>query len=293
LKQIPFVRISTLRLIVTLHSIYISRLFLPVVSILFILLSISCKTTRKAIESPLKEYGADYLFIKLKENELKFDWFSAKFNLDLLIDKKKTSVTGQIRMKKDSAIWITLSPALGIEMARILITTDSVKFINRINKSYFIGDYIKVNSFLDANIDYDVFQTLLLGNDLTYYEDGKFRASYDSKEYHLVTAGRQKLRKYVKTREDEERIYIQNIFLDPESFKITQMKIKEVKKENKKLDATYSEFQPISGQLFPHHIFYDLFADKPIQVDLGYTKIELDQQQEFPFKISDKYARIQ
>ncbi len=254
---------------------------------------ISCESTRKTIKSPLKEYGADYLFTKLKENEIKFEWFSAKFSLDLIIDKKKTSVTGQVRMKKDSIIWLTLSPALGIEMARLMITNDSVKFINRINKTYFTGDYTKVNTFLDANIDYDVFQTLLLGNDLTYYEDGKFRATYDSKEYHLVTAGRQKLKKYVKTREDEERIYIQNIFLDPETFKITQMKIKEVKKENKKLDATYSEFQSLAGQLFPHRILFDLMADKPIQVDLDYNRIAMDEPQEFPFKISDKYERIQ
>jgi hypothetical protein len=270
-----------------------NRIILLAFTIIFSLLAVSCKTTRKTIISPLKEYGADYLFTKLKENELKFDWFSAKFNLDLLIDKKKTSVTGQVRMKKDSVIWITLSPALGIEMARLVITTDSVKFINRINKTYFSGDYSKVNALLDANIDYDVFQTLILGNDLTYYEDGKFRANYDSKEYHLVTAGRQKLRKYVRTSEDEERIYLQNIFLDPETFKITQMKIKELKKENKKLDATYSDFQLTSGQLFPYHILFDLFADKPIQVDLNYSKIEIDKPQEFPFKISDKYTRIQ
>jgi hypothetical protein len=259
----------------------------------FFLILISCKTSRNTVKVPLKEYGADYLFDRLKENELKFQWFSAKFNLDLIIDKKKTSVTGQVRMKKDSVIWITLSPALGIEMARLLITNDSVKFINRINKTYFTGDYTKVNTFLEANIDYDVFQTLLLGNDLTYYEDGKFRATYDSKEYHLVTAGRHKLKKYVKTRDDEERIYIQNIFLDPETFKITQMKIKEVRKENKKLDAFYSDFQKVSGQLFPFHILYDLLAEKPIQVDLHYSKIEIDLAQEFPFKISDKYNRIQ
>ena len=274
-------------------KVILNRYVVIVALILFSLITVSCKSTRKTIKSPLKEYGADFLFLKLKENELKFNWISAKFNLDLVIDKKKTSVAGQVRMKKDSVIWITLSPALGIEMARLVITTDSVKFINRINKTYFTGDYPKVNAFLDANIDYDVFQTLLLGNDLTYYEDGKFRASYDSKEYHLVTAGRQKLKKYVKTIEDEERIYIQNIFLDPETFKITQMKIKEVKKENKKLDATYTDFKKVSGQLFPHHILYDLLADKPIEVDLIYTKIEIDQPLEFPFKISDKYARIQ
>ncbi len=288
-----FIRVRLLRLNPTDCSLVLRRVVFYTFIIIFSLLSVSCKTTRNTITSPLKEYGADYLFTKLKENELKFEWFSAKFNLDLEIDKKKTSVTGQVRMKKDSVIWITLSPALGIEMARLLITTDSVKFINRINKTFFTGDYAKVNALLDANIDYDIFQTLLLGNDLTYYEDGKFRASYDSKEYHLVTAGRQKLRKYVKTREDEERIYIQNIFLDPETFKITQMKIKEVKKENKKLDATYSDFNLILEQLFPHHIVYDLLADKPIRVDLDYTKIGIDEPQEFPFKISDKYARIQ
>lgn len=254
---------------------------------------VSCRSTRKVIKEPIKEYGADYLFEKLKENELKFDWFSAKFNLDLVIDKKKNSLSGQIRVRKDSAIWITFSPALGIEMARMIITNDSVKFINRINKTYFMGDENIVNDFLDTNVDFDVIQSILLGNDLTYYEDGKFRASYDSKEYHLVTAGRQKLKKYVKTQADEERIFIQNILLSPETFKITQMKIKELKKENKKLDASYSDFNYIGDQLFPHKIFYDLVADKNIQVDLKYSKIVINKPQVFPFKVSSKYTRIQ
>lgn len=253
----------------------------------------SCKSSRSVIKEPIKEYGADYLFEKLKENELKFDWFSAKFNLNLVIDNKKNSLSGQIRLRRDSIIWLTLSPALGIEMARLIITNDSVKFINRINKTYFIGDENIVNEFLDSNVDFDVIQSILLGNDLTYYEDGKFRATYDSKEYHLVTAGRQKLKKYVKTQADEERIFIQNILLNPESFKITQMKIKEVKKENKKLEATYSDFNYIDDQFFPHKIFYELVADKNIQVDLKYSKIVVDNPQVFPFKISSKYTRMQ
>jgi hypothetical protein len=264
--------------------------------LLFFLLSVflvSCKSTRSIIKEPIKEYGADYIFEKLKENELKFNWFSAKFNLDLIIDNKKNSLSGQIRLQRDSVIWVSLSPALGIEMARLIITTDSVKFINRINKTYFVGDEHIVNDFLDSNVDFDVLQSILLGNDLTYYEDGKFRATYDSKEYHLVTAGRQKLKKYVKTQADEERIFIQNILLSPETFKITQMKIKELKKENKKLDATYSDFNYIDSQLFPHKIFYDLMADKNIQVDLKYSKIVINKPQLFPFKISSKYTRIQ
>ncbi len=262
-------------------------------TLLFAVFMVSCRSARSVIKEPIKEYGADYLFEKLKENELKFDWFSAKFNLDLVIDNKKNSLSGQIRVRKDSVIWLSFSPALGIEMARLIITTDTVKFINRINKTYFSGDENIVNDFLDSNIDFDVIQSILLGNDLTYYENGKFRATYDSKEYHLVTGGRQKLKKYVKTQADVERIFIQNIFLNPETFKVTQMKIKELKKENKKLDASYSDFNYIENQLFPHKVFYDLVADKNIQVNLRYSKIVIDKPQVFPFKVSSKYTRIQ
>ena len=267
--------------------------FLTFIFILLSFLLFSCKSSRHVIKEPIKEYGADFLFEKLKENEFKFDWISAKFKLDIVIDNKKNSLTGQLRMRKDSVLWVSFSPALGIEMARLLITCDSVKFINRINKTYFLGDYKFVNDFLDSNVDFDVLQSILLGNDLTYYEDGKFRASYDSKEYHLVTSGRRKLKKYMKTRQDEERLFIQNIFLNTETFKITQMKIKEIKKENKKLSATYSEFMPVAEQLFPHHITYDLIAETPVKVDLDYSKISTDKSLLFPFKISSKYTRIQ
>ena len=178
-------------------------------------------------------------------------------------------------------------------MARLLISNDSIKFINRINKTYFTGDYYFVNQFLGTNVDFDVLQSILLGNDLTYYDDGKFRVSYDSKEYHLVTAGRSKLKKYVRTQDDAERIYIQNIYLNPESFKITKMKIKEFAGDNRKLDAFYDDFQKIGDQLFPRHLTFDITAENPVNVDVIYNKFELDTHQDFPFKIPSKYERIQ
>jgi len=253
----------------------------------------SCTSTRKVIKEPIKEYGADYLFDQLKKNELQFNWFSAKYNLDLIVDKKKTSFKGQIRMRKDSAIWVSFSPALGIEMARLMVTEDSIKFLNRINKTYFVGDFNFLYKLLETNVDYDVIQSILVGNDLTYYENGKFRASYDSKEYHLVTAGRRKLKKHVKNAYDAARIYIQNIFLHPENFKITKMKIKEIQKENKKLDAFYTDFRDVDGQLFPYHINYDLNAENPISVSIDYSKIIINKPFGFSFRIPSKYTKIE
>lgn len=260
--------------------------------LILLMIGVGCKTTRKVIKEPLKVEGIDYLFEQLSANELNFGYFSAKFNLDYKVERKKTEFKGQIRIKKDSMIWVSFSPALGIEAARMLITNDTVKFINRINKTYFVGDYKYLNEFLETNVDYDVLQALIIGNDLTHYEDGKFRAHIDNMQYKLTTAGRSKLKKYVKMHEIDPVVFIQNIWLNSDNFKITQLSLKEIKKQNKKLQANYSKFTDVSSQLFPRQVDFALQADKNIDVNIKYSKITINNELNFPFSVSRKYQHI-
>ncbi|MCF8229200.1 MAG: DUF4292 domain-containing protein [Bacteroidales bacterium] len=251
----------------------------------------ACKTTRSVIKKPIKEEGPDYLFDKLKDNELEFNWFSAKINIDLVIDKKKTSFKGQIRIKKDSLIWVSFTPALGIEVARLMISEDSVKYINRLNNTYFLGDYQFLNNFLETSIDFDVLQSFIIGNDFQYYEIEKFRASIDAMEYRLSTAARQKLKKYVKKHEVPQ-VFLQNIWLDPENFKITKVNIRELNQQNRKLEAFYQEFKDVEGQLFPSKMIFEISAGENILVDVNFSKIAVKDPLRFPFNIPGRYERI-
>ena len=61
------------------------------------LLLSSCKSTRPMIKAPLKEEGPDYLYSKLKESELKFEWLSLKFDASYTEKRNKTDFKGQIR----------------------------------------------------------------------------------------------------------------------------------------------------------------------------------------------------
>ncbi len=260
--------------------------------ILLLIIGTSCKTTRKIIKEPLKAAGSVYLFDQLKANELKFDYFNAKFNLDYIYNKKKTEFKGQIRIKKDSMIWVSFSPALGIEAARLLITNDSVKFINRINKTYFEGDYKYLNQYLETNVDFDILQAIIIGNDLSHYENNKFRASVDNKFYKLSTAARSKLKKFVRKHEMEPKVFIQSILMSPDNFKISKLSLKEIKKENKKLEASYSRFTEIDEQLFPKSINFDLQAENKINVEMIYSKIDINEKLNFPFNVPRKYQLI-
>ena len=131
----------------------------------------SCNPRKKIMKAPIREEGADYLIKKLDDHELLFEWFTAKFSADYQNEGQTNSFSGQIRIRKDSMIWLSFSPIFGIEVIRMAITQDSVKFINRLNHTYFLGDYNYVNNFLHSNIDFDILQSFLIGNDLSLYEN--------------------------------------------------------------------------------------------------------------------------
>jgi hypothetical protein len=252
----------------------------------------ACKTTRSVIKEPIKEEGSDYLFEQLKKNEMKFDWLSAKFSAEYIEDKKKISFRGQMRIKRDSILWVSISPALGIEMVRLIITNDSIKFIDRINSHYLISDFNYINRFINSTLDFDMLQAFLIGNDFSFFENGKFKASIDAMEYKLMTVGRRKLKKYVKSDEIELNIPIQNIWLNPENFKITKVMIKEVKQEGRKLQAFYSDFEQLEEQLFPHHLDFEITSESKIDIGINYSKIVVNKTLKFPFNIPSKFTRI-
>ncbi|MBE0638564.1 MAG: DUF4292 domain-containing protein [Bacteroidales bacterium] len=252
----------------------------------------ACQSNRSAIKGPIKEEGVDYLMTKLHDNELKFKTLTSKFTVDYSYDRKQNDFKGQVRIVKDSAIWISFNQDLGIEIARFLITEDSVKFIDRINKNYFAGDYVFVNDFLSANIDFGILQSLLIGNDFEYYEDINFKASVDGKRYRLITTGRNKLKKFVRNNEDNTRLLLQTIWLDPASFKISEIRLKELTRNSKKLTAFYSDFLDLQNMKFPTRVDYTIEADVPVKVTVKHIKTGMDEPISMPFNVPEGYPIV-
>lgn len=271
-----------------------TRLFVPLFLITIFAISISaCTGSRKAVREPIKEQGAEFLTTKLKEHELKFDQFSAKFNVTYQVDRKKTTVSGNVRIDYDSIIWISITPALGIEAVRFVLTPDSIKFINRLSNTYFLHDFAYINKLLNKTMDYDMAQAFLIGNDFSLYESNSFKASVENQEYKLNTVDRRKLRRYVRRSEDDISIPIQSIWLDPENFKISKVLLKEAERDSRRFLATYGEFENIEGKLIPTKLDFKVETDdKKVRIQISYSKIQLDQEQTYPFRIPESYTEM-
>ncbi len=249
----------------------------------------ACKINRSALKKPLKEYGFDYLYKKMNENQVTFNSLNSKFTIDYKKDKSKTSLKGQLRIQSDSLMWLSFSPALGIEAARISLTNDSVKFINRLNKSYFTGKYKILDSLLNTTIEYSILQSMILGNDLTQYDVNKFKASIDGGLYRITIRERHKIRKYIRKGEIETKVLVQNIWLDPETFRIKKIDIKELGNDNKKLQVTYKNYMNIEGQFFPKNMQIEISAEKNTVINIEFLKYRLNLKQTYPFNIPKKY----
>lgn len=266
----------------------------------------SCKSTEHAVKTDIKWKGTQFLIEQLQRSESNYDWLSAKLSTTAEINDRKFSVTIKLRIRKDSAIWMSVSPALGIEMARIFITKDSLKFINRLNSTYFSGSINYLNRLIQTDINFEILQSLLTGNSFSILSDeniktgrdDKFRSSIDGDQYLLSTLRKRKLRKTIDGKKSLT-IPVQRIWLDPESFKVSKLEINDPSfsknpygQANKALEVSYGEFKKVDDQVFPYKINFNMKAEQPIQVSLNYSKISINKPQKLPFTIPEKYEQI-
>ena len=277
---------------------YIQILFILLVSFLF-----ACKAKKNLPLKPAKcklDYkSAKTLTALLKQNQIDYSNFSGKVKTSVVIDDKATEFTVALRMKKDSVIWASISPALGIEVIRFSATKDTIKFIDRIHKKYFIGDYDTLGRMLNTEIDLEILQSLFLGNSVEFYEDdGRLKAGIDSCRYLLGTIRKRKLRKVIaKGKELKEPA--QSIWMMDSIFKITRILFREFD-TRREFDARFDNFQKLEfpqGEtkniLIPYSLTYFIKSDKVIKVEMEYSKASVNKPMEYPFSIPAGYDRVE
>ena len=256
----------------------------------------SCKHQQKLLlnngKCLLNYKNARTLTTNLKANEFRFDRMNAKMNVESLIDSVSNSFTINLKIKRDSVIWMSISK-FGIEGARVLITRDTVKLtISFGDKKYFIGDFSFISKLLNADLDFEIIQSLLIGNSVAFYdEDSKLKAGVNNCQYTLGTIRKRKLRR-VMEKGKELKESAQSIYMTPENFKISRILFYEFNPD-RSLDVKYSEFAQVdSTQLLPIKMQLSFIAQKNINIDINYTKTTFDQEQTFSFKIPEGYERL-
>ncbi len=261
--------------------------------VLLMLFLASCASQKKVYKEPIKHEGDAFLISKMQENQSQFNTLKAKALIKLTNGNKTSDLNVNIRIKKDSIVWVSISAGIGLEAARVVLTKDSVVFINRLEKTFFAGNYHFINQMINAQVDFDIIQALLTGNDFKWYDYHDLKAKVVNNSYHLESTHRHKLKKYIRKSDTLSQAIYQCMWLNPESFKIEKIKIKEIKNENKKISAEYSKFKTINDQVLPTQYDIIISANSDIIIDATLIKININDPLSFPINIPSKYKEIE
>ena len=120
--------------------------------------------------------SADSLFLInstkniIQKNIIDFKTFSAKIKLEIDDAKgRKPDLLANIRMIKDSAIWISISASiLNIEVFRVLVTKDSVILLNKQEREVQYRSINYLQEITEIPFDFKTLQNLLVGNPIFY-----------------------------------------------------------------------------------------------------------------------------
>ncbi|OYU84358.1 MAG: hypothetical protein CFE24_07060 [Flavobacterium sp. BFFFF2] len=74
-------------------------------------------------------------------------------------------VTAEVRILKDQTIWVSIR-FLGFTIAKAMLTPQEVLYVDKVNSRFYKGNYALLNRLVDAEMDFQKIQRLLLGRTL-------------------------------------------------------------------------------------------------------------------------------
>ncbi|GAA4304352.1 DUF4292 domain-containing protein [Compostibacter hankyongensis] len=257
-----------------------------------LLLGWQCKTSRKAVRksreagtlSPRPERGADEalqlkaLHDTLLARRTDYTTFSARARVDVETEKEKQQgITVFIRMRRDSIIWISVRPVLGIEMARVLITPREVQLVNYFKKTVTVRSIDSLQEVLHLPFDFSTLQDLLAGNPV-YLTDSLSSLEQKDGAWSFMAEGPE---------------FSNRVTLSAGDYRLQQNHLTEKDSTRRACDLRYEDYEPANdGRSFPLHRMISVATPKATaRVDIRFVRPEFDQPLTYPFAVSSKYRR--
>lgn len=213
---------------------------------------------------------------KIDSNYIEFKTFSAKINVDYTGgDGKKYDVNANVRMYKDSVIWIAVNALLGIDAMRLMITKDSVKLLDKLNKTYTARSVDYLQEITSLPLDLKTLQDLIIGNPVFFADHNVVSYTNGNNQLSLLSIGQ--LFKNLLTLNEPDKILLHSKLDDAD---ITR---------NRTADLTYEQYEKKRGVPFSTKRRIVVTEKSRLDIKLDFKQYEFNQEVSFPFNVPKNY----
>jgi hypothetical protein len=212
----------------------------------------------------------------LKSKDLPYTTLSLKGKVNLEIDGKENGVSVNIRMKKNEMIWISMTAIAGIEVARALITPDSLIVRNNLQSVAIKKPFSYIYKFTSKQVTFKMLQSVLSGNTIDELMDESSVLDLNTGVFTL--SGSKANLGY--------RVLFNTLL------KTAELNLNDVK-AGQALKVVYSDYQDVTGALFPSVTkINSLSGIKKTSIAFDFSKIERNVAIDFPFTVPKRFEII-
>ncbi len=280
----------------------------PLYAVVFIfaLLS-SCKAPKELAVANLKPIGTNKLLKRIEQNAFSYEYLTIRrINCQFSSSKSKASFAINLKAQRDNKILVSIKK-LNIPVGRVLLTPDSVIYVNYIDHNYFKDDYSFLSDFLNMDIDFETVQSIISNNAFSYrndprddyktfysyIEDGKYvlQSEKNRKVFKMENGNPQKIERHLK-RLDEEALILQKMYFEPRNFSLTQLDIQD-KTNNRSILMSFDDFTEVGNKAYPGNIEMNFLSkEEEIQMKIRMSGFSLEEITSFSIRIPEKYEEI-
>ncbi|MET3025431.1 DUF4292 domain-containing protein [Flavobacterium sp. UW10123] len=242
---------------------------------------ISCKSKAVAVQGntsqSIVEKEDKKVIEKHYNNKLDFSTLYIKASAKYADEKQSQNVTAEIRIEKDKQILISVR-FLGITMAKALITPSAVSYYEKMNGTYYEGDFTSLSKWLGTDLDYSKVQNLLVGEAFDDLRKGKYTQTIVDNLFRLD--------------EEKDANLKKTFFLDGEKYLIQKEEISQPS-ENRTLQIAYSDTKNFDQGILPTSIEINAVQPKgKTSINLNYNNISFNEELSFPYSVPSGYKKV-
>ncbi|MFC4263489.1 DUF4292 domain-containing protein [Ferruginibacter yonginensis] len=214
----------------------------------------------------------------IKKSTIDFNTFSAKIKLDIEDAKgKKPDLVANIRMIKDSAIWISISATiLNVEVFRVFINKDSVILLNKQEKEVQYRSISYLQEITDIPFDFKTLQNLIIGNPVFFDDKNVTVKKYD--DFTLVSSAAKDFKNLLTyTTKDNLLQHSKLDDVDP--------------LRNRTADFTYDSYTNANGGVFSTYRQIIATEKNKLDVRMNFKQFEFNKELSVSFSVPKNYKK--
>lgn len=272
-------------------------------------LAISCKAPREIKTENIKPIGASKLLKSIENTGLAYDYLTiGRINCQFITNNSSNSFRVSVKAIRDEKILASITK-LNIPVARVLLTPDSVIYVNYVERNYFTDDYTYLSNFLNIDLDFATVQSFLSNTAFSYRDDKKdkdFRTFTTSVEDGRYVLQSERERKVIRLGErakpnklerrfkrlDETALILQKMYFDPGNFALTRMLIAD-KTNNRQMEMNFADFVALNGKDYPGAIDVKLDSEEEkVELNVRMSNFSTEKPEPFQLNIPENYKTI-